>query len=579
MQFRLGGYLLPCLLAVIVIAVLWPILYGQFVGDDELLLVRSTHVHTGSLWDTVSSPLFQDTNKYWRPLTSATLWLGFHLGGGQPAPMHWMSIAVHVGVMLLVFRIAREWLDSRAAAAVAALFFALHPVQIQPVAWIAAINDGMWSGFALLSLLAWQRWRRAGSRGLPFLAFAAGVLAVLSKEAGAIVPALWVVHDLATRPRHWRASVFRVGVATSILAGLYAMARTAVLHDGLASIEPDLTLSRILTLPGEAVGQCLTLLALPLRRDIEWRVLSSPDSVATLVVQHAITLATLGAFVWAVWRKRTVLVLGLGLTLVPIWLIGIMSPSLGAWSVADRYLYLPAFGTGLLLALAARRFGRPALVACAPLFLLFAMIDRDLIPGWSNPRDHAEWLVSLRPDDPLARFSLARAALLDHLASGDARDLDTAREMFTRLDEAASRRDALMHAWYEHKLGSIRSSRLWCDHLVSKRDGIPLDFGVTVASFARLAESRPNDPHARQNYGVALAMSGRQREARAEFEASAGLDPFCSEVWFNLARARMFDGDLLGASQAIDRALAIRPGDQNASALRRQIERAILVRR
>ena len=143
-----------------------PAIRGGFVADDEQYLagngtLRSVHGLRQIWFDPPASPQFY-------PLTFTTFWIDYHLWGLNPLGYHVVNVALHATNALVLWlllhrlRVCGAWLASA--------MFALHPVHVESVAWIAERKDVLSGLFALLAVLAWLRFaatRLPGSRRSP----------------------------------------------------------------------------------------------------------------------------------------------------------------------------------------------------------------------------------------------------------------------------------------------------------------------------------------------------------------------------------------------------------------------------
>lgn len=148
------------------------------------------------------------TYNFWLVLAKLSQLLNFGDGAApNPHLFHLANLLVHLGGTALIFLIIQELLDNAPAAAVGALLFAIHPLQVEPVAWASAMKD-LLSG--LLSLLAiWQYIRfckatkknqRIGNYLLAILAFA---MALLAKPSTVVVPLMAGLVGWLVLKRQW----------------------------------------------------------------------------------------------------------------------------------------------------------------------------------------------------------------------------------------------------------------------------------------------------------------------------------------------------------------------------------------
>ncbi len=199
-----------------------PFLHSLGVGllsDDYGILYGMQETHSLSqAWGRHVLGVFH------RPLFSVWWWLGTRLWHGAPVGYHIASLALHSANAVLVFALGKRLIGSRYGAFAAAALWAVHPMRVEPVTWLACSADLLCTFFTLLSLLALEVSLTSEARGRRLLALAAGMgafgLALSSKEAALALPGvvmLWMV--LGHRRVTWRAAALRVSVYA---AGLVA---------------------------------------------------------------------------------------------------------------------------------------------------------------------------------------------------------------------------------------------------------------------------------------------------------------------------------------------------------------------
>ena len=154
-RYRLAG---AVLLVIATLLAYFPALQGGFLLDDDKLLVDSQLVHASDgiyqFWCTTNAA------DYW-PLTNTSFWLEWRLWGSNPTGYHVTNLLLHLGAVFLIWAILRQL--EIPGAFLAALLFAVHPVNVESVAWIAQRKNTLALVFFLLSI--WWYLRDEERRG------------------------------------------------------------------------------------------------------------------------------------------------------------------------------------------------------------------------------------------------------------------------------------------------------------------------------------------------------------------------------------------------------------------------------
>jgi len=180
-----------------------PALRGGFVLDDNILLTDNRLIKASDgvyrFWLTTESI------DYW-PVTNTDLWLEWRLWGMQATGYHVTNLLLHIIAALLIWAVLRRM--AIPGAFLAALLFAVHPVNVESVAWIAQRKSVLAMVFFLLSILAYliadertgSRARASTARRWYWFSVAAFAVAMLSKGSVAILPLLLLLIVWWSRP-------------------------------------------------------------------------------------------------------------------------------------------------------------------------------------------------------------------------------------------------------------------------------------------------------------------------------------------------------------------------------------------
>ncbi len=178
----------------------------QFVWDSEHIFKNEQlreFTWSNTIW-IFTHPVIAN----WHPVSWLSHTLDFVLFGWSPGWHHLVNLFIHFLNSILVFYLVKQLAvfhtsDARKGffiAALSALFFAIHPLRVESVAWVAARKDLLYSFFTLLSILAYVCYRRQSSPGLLgrcyLISFGFFVLALLSKSMAVTLPALLILLDV-----------------------------------------------------------------------------------------------------------------------------------------------------------------------------------------------------------------------------------------------------------------------------------------------------------------------------------------------------------------------------------------------
>jgi protein O-mannosyl-transferase len=538
-----------------VLLVYQPAWNGAFLWDDRAHLtareLRSWH----GLWRIWSE--LGATQQYY-PLTHSAFWLQQRLWGEAPLGYHLVNIILHFGSAVLVFLILRKL--AVPGSSLAAAVFALHPVQVESVAWISELKNTLSAVLYLGAALAWLRFEEDRRAMRYVLALTLFVLALCSKTVTATLPAALLLIDWWRRgDLAWRRDAIPL-LPFFALGGAAGLFTVWVEHHftGAEGAAFDFTLADRVLIAGRALCFYVAKLFWPANLTFiypRWHVSHR------VIGQYAYPLAALVAFAaaWIARRHERGVLAGM------LFFAGTLFPALGFFDVypflfsfvADHFQYLASLGViALATAAGATLLERSRLqVRGAPIALSMAVLaplafltwrqtglyrdsetlyratirnNPDCWMAWNNLARslivrgeldegirHARHALELRPDYPEARTNLGIALAMRGQLVGAAAELEQALR-----DDPT---DAAIH----YHLAVVHN-----------------DLGVALAAhgnvdealthFRRAIEVDPAYVDAHNNLGIVLARSGRTEEAIAQFRAALEIEPARAEVRRNL---------------------------------------------
>ena len=582
---RRNAFLLGAALLLALLAAYAPVFGAGFVWDDDGHVTPPALRGFDGLVRIWTEPA---AAQQYYPLTHTLFWLEYGLFGDAPLGYHVVNLLLHAGAALLVVRLLKRL--AVPGAWIAGFAWALHPIQVESVAWISEQKNTL---SACLYLAAWLAWLRfddgLARRERRYGAWSAFVLlalaATLAKTvACTIVPAILLVTWAREGGRSWLARapwVVLPFVAAAAFAALTPMLEHTVGGAGTAANPSDLHgLLPRLVVAGKDLWFYLAGLAtfwdrvfVPSRWSVEERV---PWELLLFAVLVLLPLALRNP------SARRASVAGL------LFFAGTLVPALGLVDaipfrfsfVADHFQYLAGLGPIVLAsagaALLARRVapgaraalgavGLVLLGSCAFVTARHARDFRDPETLWratiaKNPGAWMAWENLVDHLNREQRFPEAIDAGIEGRRHhpdrpGLAHNLGVALQNVGRADAAlACFEEALRHAPDSARVEFDRGSALIA---LGRLD-------EALAALQRALELEPRFAGAHMLRGNALLALGRADEALAEHTRATELDPACSPCWFNLGVTRMGRKDWAGAVAAYEQALALQPGEIGA---------------
>jgi lipopolysaccharide biosynthesis regulator YciM len=446
---------LSVLLAVATVALYIPVMGHSFIVlDDREYVVANPHVQTGLSWSTVKWAFTSLEAANWHPLTWLSHALDYQLFALNPAGHHFDSVLIHALNASLLFLVLSSITKRAGPSFLVAALFAVHPINVESVAWVAERKNVLSTLFFLLSIgaYAWYahkpNWRRY------LLVAGLFVAGLMAKPMVITLPFVLLLLD------YWP-----LGRTEFNRALTRAVASNGAPHMAFST----LLLEKIPLLFLSAASAWVTLKAqrsvvrsfeeLPLGLRIEnavvayglylWKMLWParlafyPHSVTQLPpwqwILSALVLISITTLVVTFRRKRYLAVgwfwfLG---TLIPV--IGLVQ--VGEYAMADRYAYIPLIGIFVIVAWSLSDWAEtkkiPAVWQVIPavcVLMALSTVTYRQMSYWQSDYDLWSHALDVR-ESPLAHNALG-VALMHPESAMTQEDLDNVGAEQNRLDEA-----------------------------------------------------------------------------------------------------------------------------------------------
>ncbi len=521
-----AGFALLAGIAALTIATYAPVRNFGFVSlDDPQYVSANPIVGQGLTWRGFGWAFAGSHGFYWHPLTWLSHQLDVQLFGMDAGSHHVMNLLFHVTNSLLVYLVFTRMTGAIGRSAFVAAMFALHPLHVESVAWIAERKDVLSTFFAMLAILAYVNYVKRPQADRMILVIVCFVCGLMAKPMVVTLPVLLLLLDYwpggrAEDPGDARGLRFLIWEKLPLF-GLSAAAGAITI---LAQRQAGAVLS-LGALPLTARIENSAVSSLTYVRDMFWptrlavyyplRPPGALPALAALVLVLAILLVA-----WRLKHRAPYVLMGMLwylVTLMPV--IGLVQA--GAQGRADRFTYLPIVGLFVIVAWGANdlahvlRLPRPGVtVAAAGLVVACVFATRRQVGYWESNLSLWGRAVEVTAQNYWAEDRLG-------VALADA----------GRLDQAVAHYAAALAIWPDfpeahNNLGTARVEQ-------GKTEDAIYEFGAAV-------RTKPNEPMFHYNLAVVLNEAGRTPDAIREIKAAVRLRPNDS----SFARAlRVIAGD------------------------------------
>lgn len=384
--------------------------------DDPPQILHNPLVHELS-WPHLKRIFTTAVVSEYHPVVTLTYALEYHFWGADPFPYHFHNFLLHLANSFLVFQFLYRLRRGRELAAFfGALLFAVHPFQIQSVAWVSGRKDLLFTFFYLLSLLAYLSYLKTGRRRYYIFCLLGGAASLLSKAVAVTLPLILILCDYY-RGRKLTGRVLREKIpflVLSISLGLLAL-KLQLQPEGAQAVLPGAeTINVFLGL--RAFIFYLTHALFPIRLS-PFYPFPAAGAGGGAYISSLIIFSSLAAFVvFRVLPRKTYprsLIFGglfFFITLLPVCRL---IPFGGKEIFALRFMYLPLLGlcclatAGLRRSMLKKTGGRVVIGALVVVTGMFAVLSREKVTIWKNSYTLWREVLKYYPEFPLAHSNLA----------------------------------------------------------------------------------------------------------------------------------------------------------------------------
>lgn len=530
---------------VLILIIYWPIQNYGFLNYDDNLYVTDNYLIQSGLTCAGITKIFTDTHTgHWHPVTMLSHMMDWWLFGANAGGHHWTSVLIHVLNTVLLFLLFKSMTGAIWRSALVAALFAVHPINVESVVWIAERKNVLSMFFWILTMLSyvWYVKQPTWKRYLPILVCFA--LGLMSKPMLVTLPFVLLLMD------YWplnRTMIYTVNQENHSSF----KAQKARLRFLIAEKIPLFILTGVsifLTVyAARNVGAVVSSTSLPLKMRVDNAIFSYvlyikkmfwPLDLSVFYPGHHIGiwmlliaasfLILLSLILLRYYRKYPYLIIGwlwfLG-TLVPV--IGLVQ--VGSQAMADRYAYVPSIGLFIILVWGVSRFLHKRLSSKVTVVITVLLIggltfmSHQQVKYWKDTLTLFSRAVAVTENNAFAHSNIAGALLTQNKVE----------EALPHLQKAL----ALTPDDYNTLVRAARAYYVRGDH------------DTAVATLKRAIKTHPDYLRAYDDLYKILIATGKAEEALQEYEnavkVNRGVPEFCFAYGNVLASNGKFDEAIL----------------------------------
>lgn len=587
--------LLVCiLLAGGVLSVYWQVLGSEFVNlDDTIYVTENEHIKTGFSLENIKWCFSVGEVAYWHPFTWLSHMLDCELFALRAGLHHLMSLLIHIANSILVFLVLRRMTGALWQSAFVAAVFAVHPVNVDSVAWIAERKNVLSTLFWLLTMWAYIGYAEKGGARRYLITLGLFALGLLAKPMLITLPFAMLLLD------YWPLGRF----SFKVLAGksVKSSGQSSQEQGGLRLIwekTPFFAMAGISVVLSMVAMRRLGITAstelIPLKLRVTNALISYVAYIDKIVFPRKLAVFYPYPMQVAIWKSMGALLLLAGLSFVFLralrkkayygvgwlWFVGTLVPVIGLvqaglWPlIADRWAYVPMIGLLIVVAWGAgdiarkRRAPIKATVAIVGVYISVLMLCTYRQVGhWRNSHTLFTHALKVTKSNYIAHLNLGNALIKDGETVEAMTHYRSAVKIHPRYTDAHYNLGISLAVQGRHD----EAVKSYLDALRLEEDYVEVRLRLAesltrigrldeaIGHFEKLLESRAGDVEVLNNYALALVQKKRAPEAVELYNRALAIDPDSFEVLNNLGSALAEQKQFDLAIEHLRRAASLNP--------------------
>ncbi len=583
------------MILVATLAVYAQVRHHEFVNfDDDKYITENLHLRKGLSWEGIRWAFTTFYFGFWSPLTWLSRMLDVQLFGLDPGMHLLMNVFIHMASVVLLYIALLRMTGSVWRSAFVAAMFALHPLNVESVAWASERKNVLSTFFWMLTMLAYSRYvLRPGIKNY-LLVFCAYLMGLMAKPMLVTLPCALLLMDYWPLKRFWppgegtAKSQSSPQIQPRPLFLLIAEKLPMLIASGLSVYITSVSMMKIISL------------------DIRPMSLRIANALVSYVLYMFKTICPYNMAVYymfpesvPLWRSAAAGLAIIGITALSVvtirtrpyiivgwlWFLGTAAPVIGLvqadlWpAMADRYAYIPQIGLFFIIAWAGAdllKRRRILTTAAAASFLAVLILTTWLQVGyWANSTILFQHNIYVQPYNPIAHSNLCDALGAEGRTDEAIRHCRRALELDPTCIRAHDNLGVILA-----KQGDLKQAEV---HLSTSRRLNPSDakthynLGIlytmqgnvekAIQSYRTALKADFNHVKARNNLAALLRKEGETKKALEHYKIAVQIDPDFARAHVYLGKMLYESGRFSEAAVHFRRASRLLPGDGNIKRL------------
>jgi Flp pilus assembly protein TadD len=505
----------------------------------------------------------------YHPLTMLSLALNYSISGMNPWSYHLVNLLLHLVNCVLVFRFALLLSKNTVIAFVTAIFFGIHPMHVESVAWTSERKDVLYSLFFLAGLISYTKYVDSEKRNQYILTIAFLILSLLSKPAAVIFPLVLFCIDLL-RKRKLTSKLFLEKIPFIILPFVMGIITfIAQKEKGAVDVHIFSMGTRIL-MGFYGIMMYFLKMIIPINLSPFYPYPPINEPLPTSYYVGPVFFVVLAAICFYSLKRNRVIAFGIIFYVINLLLVVQFLP-VGSAVIADRYTYIPYIGLFFIVGWLINRFAKgsisKAYYVAIPITLVFSFLTYKQVLIWNDSGSLWDKAIKINPS---SRAYVNRARVYNDVEKDTAKALEhynealklnaIDKEAFTNRGNIYFNSGKFDLAYRDYKQSLSLDSNYYpaldnMGALFATRGR----FDSALLSLNHVLRIKPDYISALRNRGLTFMELKRYDEAIRDFQDFLKYQPDDPDIFNVIGVCYRLSGKYQEALTTVNKALAIKP--------------------